>query len=145
MKQKTNFFRALASNQKSTHLIRFFLVGMLNTGVSYLIYAGLLFAGVGYQLANFLALVVGVLFSFKTQGHLVFRNSDNRLLGRFVISWALIYICNIALIGRIMTLGFDAYSAGALSLPFSVALSYLAQRYFVFGESTRDKSQADRT
>lgn len=138
-----SFVHSLTSKAKATHLIRFVLVGVLNTTFSYLIYAGLLFAGFGYQLANLLALVVGILFSFKTQGHLVFNNPDNRLLGRFVVSWALIYLCTITLIGWIITWGFDAYSAGALSLPFSVALSYLAQRYFVFGRSTRDKSRAD--
>lgn len=142
MKRMT-FFRALASNPKAIHLIRFVLVGVLNTTFSYLIYAGLLYVGLGYQLANFLALVVGIFFSFKTQGHLVFDNPDNRLLGRFVVSWALIYLCTITLIGWIMTWGFDAYLAGALSLPFSVALSYSTQRYFVFSQSTGDKSRTD--
>ena len=138
-----NFVHSLASKAKAIHLIRFVLVGVLNTTFSYLIYAGLLYVGLGYQLANFLALVVGILFSFKTQGHLVFDNPDNRLLGRFVVSWALIYLCTITLIGWIMTWGVDAYSAGALSLPFSVALSYSTQRYFVFSQSTGDKSRAD--
>jgi putative flippase GtrA len=136
-------FRTSASNPKAIHFIRFVLVGVLNTTFSYLIYAGLLFVGFGYQLANLLALLVGILFSFKTQGHLVFNNPDNRLLGRFIVSWALIYLCTITLIGRIMTLGFDAYSAGALSLPLSVALSYFGQRYFVFNRSTTKKQGAD--
>ena len=112
--------------------IRFILVGVVNTTFSYLIYAGLLFVGLSYQLANFLAVVVGILFSFKTMGHLVFRNNSNRLLGRFVLSWAAIYVCVIFLLGRIMALGFDAYAAGAMVLPFSAALSYLSQKYFVF-------------
>lgn len=135
-----SFVHSLTSKAKATHLIRFVLVGVLNTTFSYLIYAGLLLAGFGYQLANFLALVVGILFSFKTQGHLVFNNPDNRLAGRFVVSWAAIYLCTITLIGWIMTWGFDAYAAGALALPFSVALSYFGQRYFVFRRSANDKS-----
>lgn len=139
-----NFLGSLASKNRATHFIRFVLVGLLNTTFSYLIYALLLFLGLGYQLANFLALVVGILFSFRTQGHLVFNNPDNRLLGRFILSWTLIYLCTIALIGRVMTLGLDAYSAGALSLPFSVVLSYVAQRYFVFSRPVTDKSKADR-
>ena len=129
-----------SSRPKSSQAIRFILVGLLNTTFSYLIYAALLFVGLGYQLANLLALVVGILFSFKTMGHLVFRNSSNRLLGRFVLSWAAIYVCVIFLIGRIMTLGFDAYAAGAIALPFSVALSYLSQRYFVFRNAAADKA-----
>jgi putative flippase GtrA len=118
-------------------LIRFVLVGTLNTAFSYLIYAGLLFVGLGYALANFLALVAGIVFSFKTQGYVVFRNSDDRLLGRFILGWALIYLCTIGIIGRLIALGLDAYSAGALVLPCSVALSYLVQRYVVFRRSGR--------
>lgn len=117
--------------------VRFILVGVLNTTFSYLIYAGLLFVGFGYQLANLLALLLGIFFSFKTQGHLVFNNANNRLLGRFVVSWTLIYFCTIILIHWIMALGFDAYAAGALSLPLSVVLSYVIQRYFVFKRSSR--------
>ena len=138
------FLRSLASNPKAIHAIRFVSVGALNTSFSYLIYAALLFVGLGYQLANLLTLVVGILFSFKTQGHLVFDNPDNRLLGRFILSWALIYFCVVILIGQIIDLGFDAYSAGALALPFSVVLSYLAQKYFVFRQSDNGKAGADR-
>ena len=130
----------LPCRPKVAQAIRFILVGVVNTTFSYLIYAGLLFVGLSYQLANFLAVVVGILFSFKTMGHLVFRNSSNRLLGRFVLSWAAIYVCVIFLIGRIMALGFDAYAAGAIVLPFSVALSYLSQKYFVFRNAAADKA-----
>ena len=112
--------------------MRFLVVGTINTLVSYSIYAGFLFAGLSYQLANLLALIIGILFSFKTQGRLVFKNTDNRLFGRFLLSWVLIYLGTITLIGRIIALGFDAYSAGALALPFSIALSYLMQKYYVF-------------
>ena len=131
-----------AAKPKVAQAIRFVLVGVLNTTFSYFIYAGLLFVGLSYQLANFLALVLGVLFSFRTQGHLVFRNTDNRLLGRFVISWAVIYISVIYLIGKIIATGFNAYLAGALALPFSVALSYLSQKYFVFRQTAVDNDTA---
>lgn len=133
----------LAAEVRVSRGIRFVMVGLLNTLFSYLIYVLFLFGGLNYQLANLLAVVVGIMFSFKTQGHLVFNNPNNRLLGRFVLSWALIYGCVITLIGQIMALGFDAYAAGALVLPFSVVLSYLAQKYFVFRQAAPDKSEAD--
>ncbi|MBU3897501.1 MAG: GtrA family protein [Gammaproteobacteria bacterium] len=105
--------------------------------MSYLIYALLLSVGLRYQMANLIALVIGILFSFKTQGHLVFNNRNNRLLGRFILSWTVIYVCVIFMIGRIIALGFDAYAAGALVLPFSAALSYVIQKYFVFKGSSQ--------
>lgn len=137
-----SFLRSSFAKARALHAVRFLVVGMLNTAFSYAIYAGFLFVGLSYQLANLIAVVIGILFSFKTQGYLVFKNSDNRLFGRFLISWVLIYLCTIALIGRIMTLGFDAYLAGALALPFSVTLSYLTQRYFVFRAAPNDAGSA---
>lgn len=134
----------ISLSPKSVQCIRFVLVGGLNTTFSYLIYAALLFVGLGYQLANLLTLIVGILFSFKTQGHLVFSNTDNRLLGRFVLCWAVIYVCVIFLIGQIIASGFNAYTAGALALPFSVALSYVGQKYFVFRKAKVDKASTKR-
>ena len=122
------------------HLVRFILVGVLNTGFSYLIYAAMLYLGLGYQLANLIALLVGILFSFKTQGHFVFSNTDNKLFGKFALSWLVIYLCNISFIAWFISFGFDAYWAGAMALPFSVVLSYLTQRYFVFRKLPVEKA-----
>lgn len=139
-----DIFQHLPAKSKVAQAIRFVLVGVLNTTFSYLIYAAWLFVGLDYQLANLLTLIVGILFSFKTQGHIVFRNTNNRLLGRFVLCWAVIYLCVIFLIGKIIAMGFDAYSAGALALPFSIVLSYVGQKYFVFRQAKVDKKLIKR-
>lgn len=113
-------------------LVRFVLVGIVNTGFSYAIYAVLLYLGLGYAIANLIALLVGILFSFKTQGILVFNNSDNRRLLRFILAWTFIYSINIFIIRRFVAMGLNPYAGGALALPFTILLSYLAQKYFVF-------------
>lgn len=126
--------------QKFAHYqsLRFILVGVLNTAFSYGMYAGFVFLGVDYRGANFLSLMLGILFSFKTQGRLVFKNTNNRLFGRFIIGWVGIYLCVIVFIGRLIALGLDAYSAGALALPVSVALSFVVQKFFVFRRPVAD-------
>ena len=85
-----------------------------------------------YKLANLGALVLGIIFSFNTQGRFVFDNIDKRLFIRFACCWFLIYSFNIFLIGQFMSLGFDAYISGALALPEIVVFSYLIQKYLVF-------------
>lgn len=112
--------------------IRFLLVGGLNTAFSYAVYAAFLLLGLGYAVASLLALIASILFSFKTQGTLVFNNTDHRLIFRFSICWLLIYLCNIALIRQMITLGLDAYTGGALALLPTIVISYLLQKYFVF-------------
>jgi putative flippase GtrA len=126
------FRRLFAHTRPNSQIFRFVAVGMINTGFSYGVYAYFIFLGFDYALANLLALLLGILFSFKTQGRFVFRNSDNRLFGRFLIGWAVIYLATITLIGQFIALGLNAYVSGALALPFSTTLSYLLQKYFVF-------------
>ena len=116
-------------------LLRFVIVGGVNTAFSYAVYAALLFLGLPYPAASLCALVAGILFSFKTQGTLVFRNSHNRLFPRFVAAWSLIYVANVFLIWSLRALGLDAYLAGALAIAPTTALSYLTQRFLVFRPS----------
>lgn len=116
--------------------LRFVLVGGLNTGFSYSVYSGFLFLGLDYALANLFALIFGILFSFRTQGTFVFKNRNRRLIGRFIVGWALIYLLNITFIREMMIVGFDAYVSGALALPIITVLSYLLQRFFVFRPKT---------
>jgi len=117
------------------HFVRFMLVGIVNTLFSYLIYALLLFLGLNYAIANLLALMIGLVFGFRTQGKLVFNNQDHRVFWRFILCWAVIYGVNITLISGIMTLGLDAYIAGVLAIPPTALISYLAQKYLVFRPS----------
>jgi putative flippase GtrA len=112
--------------------ILFLLVGGFNTAFSYSIYAFFLFIGLNYAFANLLALATGILLSFKTQGVFVFKNPDNRLLGRFLVCWALIYMGNIFFIKKMLTLGLNAYVAGVLAIPPVVVFSYLTQKFIVF-------------
>ena len=113
--------------------LRFVAVGVMNTGFSYLIYAIGLALGLHYALANLIAMITGILFSFKSQGHLVFQNRNSNLLRRFAASWFCIWLFNIGLIA-LMTrcTPFDAYVTGALALVPVTLLSFVVQKYYVF-------------
>jgi putative flippase GtrA len=115
-----------------SRIVRFVVVGGVNTVFAYAVYAVLLRVGLNYAVANFAALIAGILFGFKTTGTLVFDNRDNRLLGRFVVCWAVIYLLNVASIKKLIEMGIDRYMAGALPIPAIAALSYAGQKYFVF-------------
>jgi len=112
--------------------VRFVLVGAGNTVVSYLLYAALIWVGLHYALANLLALLLGIIFSFYSQSRFVFGHGNLRSLFRFVVAWALIYFANVTLIGQFVKLGLDAYTAGALALPVTTVLSYFVQKLIVF-------------
>lgn len=122
-------------------LIRFLLVGGINTAFAYVVYACFLMLGMSYALANFLSLITSILFSFKTQGTLVFNNTAHRLFFRYAICWFLIYLCNIGFIRQMLIFGLDAYTAGALAIPPVILISFLLQKYFVF--NAKDRSATD--
>lgn len=113
--------------------IRFGVVGSVNTGFSYGLYAFFLWCNLGFALANGLAFLISLLFSFRTQGVLVFRNSEPRLLLRYLLAWGVIYLINIGLIALLMRASFNAYSAGAVALIPVTLLSFVVQKFAVFG------------
>lgn len=121
--------------------LRFVLVGCLNTGFSYSLYALFLWLGLNFALANLLAFVISLLFSFGTQGKLVFGNHDWRLLWRFVLAWIVIYLFNVGLIALLVRMHLSPYLAGALALVPVTLLSYLVQKFVVFGAS-RSRAEA---
>jgi putative flippase GtrA len=115
--------------------VRYLLVGGLNTGISYMVYAVLLYVGFNYILANLGAAMLGILFSFRTQGRLVFKNHDSRLIFRFATVWGLLFLVNIMLISTLIQVGLNAYWAGATALIPITLLSFFVQKFFVFGTS----------
>jgi len=127
-------------SDEHSRILRFLVVGGVSTGFSYGVYALLLFLGWNYATANFAALIAGILFSFKTQGTLVFENADNRLIWRFALCWLAIYGVNVLFIREMIAVGIDRYVAGALAIPAIAALSYVVQRFVVFRTSRRSSA-----
>lgn len=121
----------------STHappyqFLRFLGVGLLNTAFGYGCYALLLLAGAHYAVALLIATVLGVLFNFKTTGSLVFRSSDNRLLGRFMAAYGGLYLLNVAGVHALESLDANAFAAGAIMLPVMALIAYPVNKFLVF-------------
>ena len=113
-------------------LVRFILVGIINSLFGYGCFALFLYMGLHYALALFLATVFGVIFNFKSIGTLVFGSHDNRLMFRFIGSYGVIYFINILGIKAFSHIGVVPYISGAiLILPMAV-LAYIFNKRFVF-------------
>lgn len=121
------------NREQVLQVARFLVVGVFNTGFSYAVYAVLLWVGLNFVLANLVAVLLGILFSFRTQGRFVFRNTDKRLIFRFAGCWGAIFLINIGLIALLMRAGLNSYWAGAVALVPITVISYFAQKVLVFG------------
>jgi len=111
----------------------FLLVGGLNTLFGYGLFALLMFLGLHYALALFVATVVGVMFNFKSTGALVFKSNDNRLVLRFVLGYVVVYFVNLAGIRCLEALGVGAIVGAAVMMFPAAVLAYMLNSRFVFG------------
>lgn len=116
-------------------LVRYILVGILNTFFSYLWYAIFITLGLRYPLALLFSTVLGVLFNFKTFGKLVFKNSNNQLIFKFIGVYTFLYFFNITLIGFLKQISTDLYITGFISIIFSAGLGFVLNKRLVFKRS----------
>lgn len=114
--------------------IRFILVGCLNTGFGVGVYCLCIYIGIPYYIATFISNVLGVLFNFKTTGTLVFNNSDNRLIVKFILCYVLVYIANTLSVKAFMLLGLNGYYSGILATPITAICSYTLLKKLVYNE-----------
>lgn len=117
------------------------MVGIGNTAFSYGIYAALIFAGLDFRVANLLALVLGIAFSFTTQGTVVFQNATRVTFVKFVLAWVLIYIFNISVIDWLIRASMSAYLAGAVAIIPGTLVSYFILKFAVFGPRRQTQSE----
>jgi putative flippase GtrA len=128
------FLKEIAGKYK--RVIKFILVGVLNTAFGYSIFALLLKLGLHYAVATLAGTVVGVLFNFFTTGKLVFNSLSKKHLMRFISVYIFLYFLNILSLKILIMLGLSAYLAGLVLIPVMAFLSYFLQSRFTFKEST---------
>lgn len=111
-------------------MLRFLLVGGLNSLFGYGVFWLMLRLGLHYGAASAIATVLGVLFNFQSTGRLVFKSSDNSRIIRFVLVYVFVYGVNVAALAALLRLGVSAYIGGLLLiLPLALLAYYLSARY----------------
>ena len=124
-----------------SQLIKFLLVGGLNTLFGYGVFAFFLSLRLHYSLAALLGTLLGILFNFKTYGTLVFRNSDNRHLFKFLGVYGTTYLLTVSSIAVLKSFPMSAFAAGAiLAVPMAL-ISFLLNRRFVFKRISQDSER----
>jgi putative flippase GtrA len=124
--------RALFIRLWSIQLLRFLMVGGVNTIFGYTVFAGLILLHLHYVIAALIAQICGVLFNFKTTGTLVFKNKNNRLIVRFIGVYVFTYLLNIGLLKLFDLYGVKSLIAGAIILIPVALVSFALNKIFVF-------------
>jgi putative flippase GtrA len=114
-------------------LVRFFMVGGINTLFGYGVYALLLWMGLHYTLATLFSTALGIIFNFKTYGVIVFKNKSNALIFRYVVVYGILYAAGNGWIFLLEQLGITPYIAGMIWMAPNALLGFLMSKKFIYG------------
>ena len=124
--------------------LRFNLVGIVNTGLAYGVYAALVFIGLDHFLALGADYLVGIIFSFVVNKRLTFRVKSRgnaamfaKMVGSYLVLLALNTLILWALVDKS---GVNTYIGQAIALAVVVVLSFAVQRFVVFGVHRKEPS-----
>ena len=132
--------------------IKFGIVGLSNTGISYLIYAGSLiwfrhlnmFSESDYLIAQFVAFILSVLWSFYWNNKVVFviekekKRSFWKVLVKTYISYSFtgLFLNSILLVFWVKICHISELVAPIINLLVSVPLNFVINKYWAFGQKT---------
>ncbi len=118
--------------QAVPRLLRFLVVGGVNTLFGYGAYALFVVIGLHYAMAALLGTIAGVLFNFFTTGRLVFDRLSAADLWRFVAVYGIVYLLNVGALALLARLGIGPYAGGLACIVPMALVSFVLQRRFVF-------------
>jgi putative flippase GtrA len=117
---------------KNNQIVRFVVIGIINTVFYFILYILFIFFKLDYKLAVLFATILGIVFSFKTLGSFVFKNKDNSLFIHFLLLYSVLYFVNITLINFFNDFVHDYYIAGFFATMINAVLSFILNKFLVF-------------
>lgn len=115
-------------------VVKFLLVGGINTLFGYSVFALFIYLDFQYFLASFFSTMLSVLFNFKTIGSIVFQNKNNRLFFRFITVYLINYLLSVISLKFLLMNEINLYYAGAIiTLPLAI-VSFILNKVYVFSQ-----------
>jgi len=150
MNRLQKWLNGLESNIKTAWLVQFIkfgLVGVTNTAISYGIYALGLWIGIHYIIASIIAFIISVAWSYLLNSTFVFKkdNGENRVwwivLLKTYASYALtgLIINNILLYVWVDSLEVNKYLAYFINLCITVPLNFILNKFWAFRKRKEEK------
>lgn len=127
------FSAAFVRRLWTAQFLRFVAVGVLNTAFGYGLYFCGIMLGASYQLAVIVSTVLGAMFNFFTTGRLVFANDKWHRIFGFLGTYGVVLLTNLGLLTVLVEHGADKVLSQAALLPLIVILSFVLNKYLVFG------------
>lgn len=121
--------------KKSTEskiIVRFLLVGILNTLFSYSVFSLLVFFDIKADTSLLISYIFGIAFNFSTFSRLVFESSGYNKKEKFIIVYIFLYLLNVLLLNLMQLLITNLYFCQFILLLPMAATTYYLNSKFVF-------------
>jgi len=114
-------------------LLRFGMVGSINTALSYVVFAALIVLNIGPLVALIGTTVLSLAFNYQTSRRLVFRDQTQGRVLRFLAVYAVVVGVNWIALRALASFGIpELFGQAMIILPIAL-MSFAGQRIFVFG------------
>lgn len=124
--------------------VRFNVVGLVNTAVTFGVYALLVALGLHHLAALVAIYALGIVLGFTLNKRITFGVRERTTVAmaiRMVLGYLPILALNAVFLDLLVTrLGVGKYASQAISLVFVAVSSYLTQRFFVFRKKRPPRS-----
>jgi putative flippase GtrA len=118
---------------KNILIIKYIIVGGVNTSFGYAIYWAFLQLNFNFAIAAFFSTVLGTIFNFFTFGKLVFKSKiDTNIFYKFVFSYGFRYLLSIAGIAFFHSYGMSYEIAGAITIFLNAIIGFFLHKNIVF-------------
>ena len=116
--------------------IRFALVGVVNTAISYLAYVLLIELGVGYQVSNVISYIVGMITSYILNKNWTFgikERSRIRFLLKFVVVNIVALLVSLGIVSLMVEIwGMNVYVGQLFAIAGHMLVNFAGQKFWVF-------------
>lgn len=113
--------------------VKFLFVGAINTIFGYTTYAIFVSFSIAPSTALLLSYILSIFWNFKTTGSIVFKNSDNKLIFKFFLSYVFTYWVNNTGLNFLMRYTNKYIAEAIVILPVAV-LSFCIFKFLIFKE-----------
>jgi putative flippase GtrA len=137
----TNIYHKLITLVKrllQNRLVRFFMVGGINSLFGYSVFSFLVWTDLPYPTGVVIVgTIIGICFNFNSYGRIVFQNKNYKLIWKFCLVYFVLAIFNQFFLSVFEHFKFDRYLSGALLAVPSGLLGFVLNRTFVFSSKIK--------
>jgi putative flippase GtrA len=122
-------------NTLKIHFIKYVAIGVLNTGVGFLIFSILIkYTNADLDISLIGTILISIIFNFLTYGLGFFKAYGIKEFFKFIFAYFIIFFLNRVVLIFLMNKGFDIYISQLINTLYLPVVSYFLFKKYVFSK-----------